>query len=82
LLCISIIDGYFKEINSAFIKKLGYTENELLSKPLSLIHPDDVNKTPQEIIQLLQGQTSIAFKNRYFKRLVESSIEWTISVDS
>jgi hypothetical protein len=39
-----------------------------------------INKTPQELYNYYRSIS--AFKNRYFKRLVESSIEWTISVDS
>jgi PAS domain S-box-containing protein len=84
LLCISSTDGYFKEINPAFINKFGYTEKELLSNHLtSFIHPDDIEKTNQELQQLSGGQTSINFENRYLKKNGEIVfIQWTTSVDS
>ena len=84
LLCISGIDGYFKEINPAFIKKLGYSEKELLSKPLvSFIHPDDVDRTKLEIERLSKGNSSINFENRYFKKNGEITIiQWTSGIDS
>ncbi|SFF11570.1 PAS domain S-box protein [Flavobacterium xueshanense] len=84
LLCISGIDGYFKEINPAFIKKLGYSEKEILAKPLvSFIHPDDVDRTTLEIDLLSKGNTSINFENRYFKKNGEITIiQWTSGIDS
>ncbi|MFV8322843.1 PAS domain S-box protein [Flavobacterium sp. LS2R12] len=83
LLCISGADGYFKEINPAFIKKLGYTEKELLSNLVtSFLHPEDVNKTSLEIERLSKRITSINFENRFLKKTGEIVvIQWTTSVD-
>lgn len=71
LLCIAGIDGFYKEVNPAFLKIIGYTKQELLSVSLiSFIHPDDRLKTNLEIERLSQGQFSTSFENRYLTKRV------------
>ena len=83
LLCIAGIDGFYKEVNPAFLKIIGYTKQELLSVSLiSFIHPDDRLKTNLEIERLSQGQFSTSFENRYLtKKGAIVIIQWTTSVD-
>ena len=47
LICIAgIAEGFFKYVNPAWQNALGYTPEELLSRPfLDFIHPDDRAKT-------------------------------------
>lgn len=43
LLCIVSKDGYFKKVNPAFTKILGYTEEEMLSADFNAFqHPDEI----------------------------------------
>lgn len=68
-LCIAGTDGYFKKLNPSFSEKLGYTEEELLSKPFTdFVHPDDIDATIFETHKLSKGYTSIGFENRYRKK--------------
>lgn len=81
LICVIGIDGFYKEINPAFVKTVGYSERELLSNSItSFIHPDDIVNTNNTIKTLSFGQTSINFENRYIKKNKEIvTIEWTIT---
>ena len=66
LFCIAGSDGYFKRLNPAWEKALGYTVEELLSKPfLEFIHPDDRPATIRESEKLGRGQDTVSFENRY-----------------
>jgi PAS domain S-box-containing protein len=84
LVCLAGFDGFFKEINPAFIKILGYTKQELLNTPfIELVHPDDVAKSNAELKQLGQGISSLHFENRFIQKNGEIVyIQWTTSVDS
>ena len=64
--CIAGLDGYFKRVNPAICRLLGFTAEELTSQPLlNFIHPDDVEKTARELEKLANGRTTFQFENRY-----------------
>lgn len=83
MLCIAGGDGYFKRVNPAFHRILGWTTHELLSRSfLDFVHSDDQEKTNQEIQKLSQGIPTISFENRY--RCVNGSykyLAWTAQPD-
>ena len=66
LMCIAATDGYFKRVNTAWTRELGWSQEELLSRPfVSFVHPDDVEKTVAEVAKLDEGIPTIRFENRY-----------------
>ena len=69
MISISGMDGYFKYLNPAWEKNLGYTDEELLSKKfLDFVHPDDRAKTKGEFESLATGSQTVDFENRYTHR--------------
>ncbi len=42
-LCVAGFDGYFKQVNAAWVRTLGWTKSQLLARPwLDIVHPDDL----------------------------------------
>jgi len=63
LLCVAGFDGYFKRLNPAWSKVLGYEESELTGRPfLDFVHPDDVVATRAELERLSEGADTIRFE--------------------
>lgn len=79
LLCIAGFDGYFKKTNPAVSKLLGYTEEELLSKPISeFIYFDDQNITETVRGELTKNSPLQNFENRYVTKRGEIVwLSWT-----
>ncbi len=66
MLCIAGTDGYFKRVNPAFERTLGWDTTTLVSKSfLEFVHPDDRPATTRELDKLARGIPSISFENRY-----------------
>ncbi|MCP3941014.1 MAG: PAS domain-containing protein [Desulfobacteraceae bacterium] len=66
LICVAGMDGYFKYLNPAWEKILGYTIEELLTRPfLDFIHPDDHVKNDNEVKNLSANKKTMDFENRY-----------------
>ena len=75
LLGIVGTDGYFRRVNPAFERILGYTAQELCTRPvIEFLHPEDVAKTSQGIRTLAAGTPRIASQNRY--RCKDGAFRW------
>ena len=76
MLCVAGFDGYFKRVNPAWQRILGYSEAELLSRPfMDFVHPDDREATLAESKkQTDQGQEVIYFENRYLHK--DGTVRW------
>ncbi|QLE54531.1 PAS domain S-box protein [Nostoc sp. TCL26-01] len=69
ILCIAGFDGYFKQMNLAGEKILGYSQKELLSTAfMDMVHPDDRAATLAEMGKLSQGVRVFRFENRYRRK--------------
>jgi len=65
MLCIAGFDGFFRQLNPAWEKTLGWNEEEFLSKPWTeFVHPDDRQVTLSATAQLVEGQPVYSFENR------------------
>ncbi len=66
LLCIAGYDGFFKKINHAVSKTLGYTMEELYSRPINdFIYQDDKDITEFHRRELIRSKPLYNFENRY-----------------
>jgi PAS domain S-box-containing protein len=67
LLCTAGFDGCFKRVNVAWERTLGWTRQELLSRPfVEFVHPEDREPTEAEAASLTRsGHRTINFENRY-----------------
>ena len=76
MLAVAGFDGYFKRVNPAWQRVLGYTEEELLSRPyMDFVHPDDRAATTVEARKLSDtGQELLYFENRYFHK--DGTLRW------
>ncbi|WP_299253638.1 PAS domain-containing sensor histidine kinase [uncultured Cytophaga sp.] len=77
LMCIAGYDGFFKKINPAVTKHLGYSESELYSKPINdFVHPEDKIATIASRLHVHQNKPLLNFENRYLTK--KGSIVWLL----
>lgn len=75
LLCIAGFDGYFKKINPAVSKTLGYTFEELYSRPINdFVFCADKKSTQLARNELTKSKPLYNFENRY--RTKNGEIVW------
>jgi PAS domain S-box-containing protein len=75
MLCIAGFDGYFKVLNPSWTRVLGWSREELLSKPwIEFVHPEDRGLTENVRSILIDGQEIYQFENRYLCK--DGSIKW------
>jgi PAS domain S-box-containing protein len=75
MICMAGFDGYFKVLNPAWSRILGWSDMELLSKPwIEFVHPNDRVSTANARANLIGGQEVFQFENRYMCK--DGSARW------
>jgi PAS domain S-box-containing protein len=75
LIAVADLDGYFTRVNPAFERTLGYSTEELRSRPyVEFVHPDDRSRTLAVAGELSQGPNVVEFENRYLRE--DGSVRW------
>ncbi len=75
MLCIANLEGYFRTLNPAWERCLGWSTAELTARPfVAFVHPNDVERTIAETQQLGTGVGTVNFENRY--RCRDGSYRW------
>ncbi|HEY9735205.1 MAG TPA: PAS domain S-box protein [Trichocoleus sp.] len=76
-LVITSMDGYFHWVSPSFERLLGWTPQEMTSRPWTdFVHPDDVGSSQAETDSLFSGSETFAFENRY--RHKDGSYRWLL----
>jgi len=77
LLCIAGFDGYFKRINPAVSKLLGYSNEELMSRPINeFVYLDDQKITDFARNELRNKVSLFNFENRYLTK--KGDVVWLL----
>jgi PAS domain S-box-containing protein len=75
MLCIADFKGCLLRLNPSWARTLGYTEEELMSRPyVEFVHPDDRDATVAEADSVSGGRAALLFENRY--RCKDGSYRW------
>jgi two-component system cell cycle sensor histidine kinase/response regulator CckA len=75
MLCVAGFDGFFKQLNPAWSKTLGWPERELLKRPwLDFVHPEDHMATTAAGERLQRGLPVVQFENRF--QCLDGSYRW------
>jgi diguanylate cyclase (GGDEF)-like protein/PAS domain S-box-containing protein len=83
LLCSTDLRGNFTHVNGAWERCLGWTREELTSRPfIEFVHPDDRARTQAEAALIVDGEQTVDFTNRYAtKDGGWRWIEWSTRLD-
>ncbi|WP_338057291.1 PAS domain S-box protein [Sphingomonas corticis] len=69
LLLVCTTEGTITAVNPSATRMLGWAESEMVGRNLiEFLHPDDLAATAAELDRLDQGETTLAFENRYRTR--------------
>ncbi|TFF40352.1 PAS domain S-box protein [Mucilaginibacter psychrotolerans] len=81
IICIIGADGYFKKVNPAMCRLLGYSKEEILAKPLfSLLHPDDRDASRKRLHSFSRNEQTLSFENRFLHKSGKVIwLSWTAS---
>lgn len=75
MFCFLDMDGYFRRLNPAWERTLGYTRKELMSRrSIEFVHPDDRERTTHQNARVRSGEPAIGFENRYMCK--DGSYRW------
>lgn len=75
MLCCLDFNGYFKRLNPAWERTLGWTRAELMAKPfIEFVHPDDRERTLAQNRAVRGGGQALGFENRYLCK--DGSFRW------
>jgi diguanylate cyclase (GGDEF)-like protein/PAS domain S-box-containing protein len=77
LSCTSGFDGYFKRVNPAWERVLGFSSQELMSRPfVDFVHPLDRERTVARYARLVDEKEAgtMSFVNRYLTK--DGSFRW------
>jgi PAS domain S-box-containing protein len=75
LLCFLDFNGYFKRLNPSWERTLGFTPQELMSKPfIEFVHPEDRERTLSQNREVRSGGHALSFENRYLCK--DGSYRW------
>jgi protein-histidine pros-kinase len=62
----STFEGYFDRVNDRWTEVLGWSREELTTRPYTdFVHPDDIGSTDEETSALAEGGVTVEFVNRY-----------------
>jgi PAS domain S-box-containing protein len=77
LFCFLGFDGRFRRLNPAWERTLGFTRQELMSRPfIEFVHPDDRERTLKQNAAVRAGAQAILFENRYVCQ--DGSYRWLL----
>jgi PAS domain S-box-containing protein len=75
MFCFLDFNGYFKRLNPAWERTLGFTRQELMSRPfIEFVHPDDRARTLEQNAEVRRGGQAAGFENRYLCK--DGSYRW------